>query len=92
MLHSTSVTEAEHASEFKLTKDTPYPTLIGELWGVYCNDFEENWPHHHIIVEELCKKEVLWDMIIKLSVETELPIKHVTLVAIARTILLVPWL
>ena len=57
--HSNSVTEAEHASKFKLTKDTPYPTLICELWGVYCNDFRENWPQHHTIREELQKKEVL---------------------------------
>ena len=27
--------------EFALTKDTPYLAL-GELWGVYCEDLEEN--------------------------------------------------
>ena len=35
---------AECKSNIKLTKDTPYLTLTGELWGVFCEDFEENWP------------------------------------------------
>ena len=26
---------------------TPYLALTGELWGVYCEDFGENWPHHN---------------------------------------------
>ena len=25
------------------TKDTPYLTLTGELWGVFCEDLGENW-------------------------------------------------
>ena len=28
----------------RITTDTPYLTLPGELWGVYCEDFGENWP------------------------------------------------
>ena len=36
------VTEAEHKSEFVLTKDTTYFALKGELWGVCCEDFGEN--------------------------------------------------
>ena len=43
---STAVTEAEHKLEFRLTKDTPYLTLLGELWGVFCEDFGENWPRY----------------------------------------------
>ena len=39
------MTEAEHKSELTLTKDTPYLTLTGELWGVCCDDFEEILSH-----------------------------------------------
>ena len=40
---STAVTEAEHNSDIKPTTDTPYLALMGELWGVYCEDLGENW-------------------------------------------------
>ena len=33
---------AELKSNFKLTIDTPYIALMGELWSVYHEDFEEN--------------------------------------------------
>ena len=29
---------AEYKSDLKLTNDTPYLTLTGELWGVCCDD------------------------------------------------------
>ena len=32
---------AEGKSEFKLTIDTPYLTIMVEVWGVYHEDFEE---------------------------------------------------
>ena len=35
---------AERKSNIRLTKDNPYLALTGELWGVFCEDFEENWP------------------------------------------------
>ena len=35
---------AEHKQNFKLTIDTPYLALTGELWGVSYENFEENWP------------------------------------------------
>ena len=35
--------EAEHKSGFEPTKYTPYLTLTGELWVVYCEDLGENW-------------------------------------------------
>ena len=38
------VTAAERVSDFNLTTDTPHLALKGELWGVYCEEFEENWP------------------------------------------------
>ena len=34
----------ERKSDFKLTTDTQYIALVGELWGVYYENFEENWP------------------------------------------------
>ena len=34
------MTKTEHESDFKLTKDTPYFAHMGELWGVYCEDFK----------------------------------------------------
>ena len=30
--------------DFKLRTDNPYLPLSGELWGVYYESFEENWP------------------------------------------------
>ena len=37
------MTATECKSDFKLTTDTPYHALMGELWGVYYENFEENW-------------------------------------------------
>ena len=45
-----SVTEAKCKSVFDLAKYTPYLTLVGELWAVYCEDFGENWSHYHSTV------------------------------------------
>ena len=39
--------EAEYKSEFEHTKDTPYLALTGELWSVFCGDFEENWQRYN---------------------------------------------
>ena len=41
------MTATEHKSDIKLTADTPYLTLTGELWGVCHENFEENWPHYN---------------------------------------------
>ena len=35
------MTMAERKSNIRLTKDTPYLALMGELWGVFCEDFEK---------------------------------------------------
>ena len=35
------MTATEHKSDFKLTSDTPYLTLMDELWGVYYENFEK---------------------------------------------------
>ena len=29
---------------FELTKDTPYLALSGELWSVFYENFNRNWP------------------------------------------------
>ena len=41
------MTAAELKPDFKLATDTPYLALMGELWGVYCEDFAENWPRYN---------------------------------------------
>ena len=41
------MTATECKSDFKLTTDTPYLTLTGELWGVYYENFEENPPRNN---------------------------------------------
>ena len=33
----------EHRADFELTKDSPYITLMGELWGIYCEYFGKYW-------------------------------------------------
>ena len=43
MEYITAVAETEYKSEFEPTKYIPYLTLTGELWYVFCKDFEENW-------------------------------------------------
>ena len=40
--HSTAMTAAEHKWDLKLTRDTPYLALMGELWGVCCEEISEN--------------------------------------------------
>ena len=37
----------ECVSDFRITKDTPYHSLMGDLWGVFCADLGENWPHYN---------------------------------------------
>ena len=31
------------------TKRTQYPVLTSELWGTYCKELGENWPHYNDI-------------------------------------------
>ena len=37
----------EHKVDFKHTTDTPYLALTSELWDVYCEYLEENWPRYN---------------------------------------------
>ena len=41
------MTATERVSDFNLTTDTPHLALMGELWGVYCEDLGENWPRYN---------------------------------------------
>ena len=55
--YGTTMTVAEHKSDLQLTKDTPYLALTGELWGVYCDNLEENWPlYNGTVLTYPCRK------------------------------------
>ena len=41
------MTEVELKSEIKRTKDIPYLVYMVEQWGVYCDNFGENWLHYN---------------------------------------------
>ena len=44
ILHTVLDDAAQHKSDFEVPqKDTPYLSL----WGVYLEDFEENWLHYN---------------------------------------------
>ena len=38
---------AESESDLRITTDTPYLPLTGELWDVYWTKFRENWPRYN---------------------------------------------
>ena len=33
----------ESESDIRITTDTAYLALMGKLWGIFCEDFGENW-------------------------------------------------
>ena len=43
ILYTTLQRLRQNLIRLKVPKDTPYLTLMGELWGVFCEDLEENW-------------------------------------------------
>ena len=45
--YGTAITAAEIESDFRITTDTPYLALTGELWGVFCKDFREYSPRYN---------------------------------------------
>ena len=47
IINGTAMTAPERKSNLKLTKETPYLALTGELWAVYYEDFDENWPRYN---------------------------------------------
>ena len=45
---------AKCVSDFNPTTDNPHLALRVELWGVYCQDFGENWPRYNRTALHLC--------------------------------------
>ena len=43
MTYDTAITVAESEADIRITTDTPYIAFAGELWGVYCEHFGENY-------------------------------------------------
>ena len=39
IIYSSAVTITQHGPDLQLTTDTPYPTLMGELLGICCDEF-----------------------------------------------------
>ena len=57
----------ESELDFRITRDTPYLALTGEIWGVYCEDIGENWPRYNGIAPymELARESELCDVCFK---------------------------
>ena len=57
--YSTALTEAEHKS---VTKYTSGLTLTGQLSGVHCDGFRENWPRYNgtVLYITICCRFVHW--------------------------------
>ena len=55
ILYSTEVMKVEHKPESELTNDLHNFDFKGELWGVLCMDFWENWTHHYTVSPYLVK-------------------------------------
>ena len=48
---------------FELTKDTPYLALSGELWSVFYEYFNRNWPcYKGFLLYRFKKKKILKTM------------------------------
>ena len=59
----TAITAAESESDIRITTDTPYLALTGELWGVCCEDLGENWPRYNgtaLYVQQLKVVSCAW--------------------------------
>ena len=54
------MTEVKYASEIIFTKDAPYLALTGELWGVFCEDFGENWRCYYGIALYFLEGDINW--------------------------------
>ena len=42
--YDTAIMAAGSESDIRITTDTPYIALTGELWGIYGENLRENWP------------------------------------------------
>ena len=57
------MTMIDPKSDFRLTKDTLYLALTGELWGANCENFQENWLRYNstvLYIYELDDKNILY--------------------------------
>ena len=45
--YSIAMTATEQKSDFELTTDNPYLTTTDELWSVFCEYYDEHWPHYN---------------------------------------------
>ena len=59
MSYSTALTEAVYKSEGYIINYTPYLTLTGKVWGVFCEDSVEYWPRYNIAALNLGVIEML---------------------------------
>ena len=45
--YDTAITVAEGELDIRITTDTPYLALTGELWVIYCEDLGKDWPRYN---------------------------------------------
>ena len=45
--YTTGLTGTKYKSGSQSTKDSPKLALTGKLWGVFGDDFSENWLHYN---------------------------------------------
>ena len=53
-------TQADYKSDAVSTKDAQYIALTGELWGVFCKYFWENWPRYNGTALYLDQLHIYW--------------------------------
>ena len=67
---------AESESDIRITTDTPYLALTGELWGVYCEDFGHNWTRYDgtalYVIRVATKSAILADQVICIDISNGL--------------------
>ena len=54
------MTATKHKPDFKLTTDAPYLALTDEIWGVYYENFEENWLRYNGTAMYLCQNVAIF--------------------------------
>ena len=54
--YDTAITVAETKSDIRITTDTSFLALTGELCGVYWEEFEESWSRYNTTTLHLCSQ------------------------------------
>ena len=72
---NTTITVAESELNIRITTDTTYLTLTDELWGVYCEDFGENWAHYngttlYVSLVSICDHDALCHVVSHATCQT----------------------